>query len=120
MPKDDPHRTRITAGGDRLEYFGTVTAHFTQLGWKLSKYYSTALFLPPTQNVVLYANISSMGYLCSLVLEQPEFVKFKVSMIPPDSIIDGFRSQERSVNNSPDHVLFLESLKTGSLFQGRI
>ena len=25
--KDDPFRTRITAGGDRLEYFGDVTTH---------------------------------------------------------------------------------------------
>ena len=25
--KEDPYRTRITAGGDRLEYFGNVTTH---------------------------------------------------------------------------------------------
>ena len=75
--KDDPYRTRITAGEDRLEYFGDVTTHTA--GMEAFKILINSIISTPNAKCCT-ADISNM-YLCSQ-LEQPEFVKFKISMIP--------------------------------------
>ena len=75
-PKIYPHRTRITAGGDRLEYFGNITTHTS--GMEAFKILLNCIISTPNARYCT-ADISNM-YLCS-TLDQPEFVKFKVSMI---------------------------------------
>ena len=50
--KSEPYRTRITAGGDRIDYEGNVTTH-TQLQWKLSRCIGTLLYQHLEQNTAL-------------------------------------------------------------------
>ena len=82
--KEDPYRTRITAGGDKLEYYGDVTTHVA--GMEAFKILSNSIVSTPGAKCCT-ADISNM-YLCS-DLDTPEYVKFKASMIPP-SIIDHY------------------------------
>jgi hypothetical protein len=75
--KDEKYRTRITVGGDRLEYEGDV---------------STSVSTMETFKMLLNSTVSTPGakmctgdisnmYLNS-TLPEPEFVKFKVDLIP--------------------------------------
>ena len=85
MPLKNPYRTRITAGGDRLEYFGNVTTHTA--GMESFKILVNSIISTPNAKCCT-ADISNM-YLCSL-LDKPEYVKFRVSLIPP-AIIDHYK-----------------------------
>ena len=75
--KEDPYRSRITAGGDRLEYFGNVTTHTAGM-----EVFKIIVSTPHTRCCT--SDISNM-YLCS-DLPHPEFVRFKISIIPDINI----------------------------------
>ena len=90
--KEDPYRTRITAGGDKLEYFGDVTTHTA--GMEAFKILVNSIISTPNAKCCT-ADISNM-YLCS-TLEQPEFVKFKLTMIP-ESIIQHYKLHQLAHN----------------------
>ena len=90
--KDEPFRTRITAGGDRLEYDGEV---------------STQVSTMETFKILLNSVISTKGarmctgdisnmYLES-ILAEPEYVRFRVDLIPP-KIIEYYNLQSKIQN----------------------
>jgi hypothetical protein len=76
--KADPNRTRITAGGDRLEYDGNVTTHTASLE-TIKTHWNSVISTPGAKYCT--GDISNM-YLES-ALEDPEYVRFKWEMIPP-------------------------------------
>ena len=90
--KEDPYRTRITAGGDKLEYFGDVTTHTA--GMEAFKILVNSIISIPNARCCT-ADISNM-YLYSS-LDQPEFVKFKMTMIP-ESIIQHYKLRQLAHN----------------------
>ena len=80
--KDEPWRTRITAGGNLLQYNGNTTAHSASM--ELIKCHINSIILDPDARAAT-ANISNM-YLCS-DLPESEYVRFHRSTIP-QSVVD--------------------------------
>ena len=76
--KDEIHRTRITCGGDRLDYDGDVTAHTASME-TIKCHWNSVLSTPNARYAT--GDISNM-YLMSL-LPNAEYVRFKWDMIPP-------------------------------------
>ena len=92
--KSEPYRTRITAGGDRIDYEGNVTTHTASME-TIKMHWNSVISTPGAKYCT--ADISNM-YLCSL-LPDAEYVRFKYDMIPPNIIkhysldklvVDGF------------------------------
>jgi hypothetical protein len=76
--KDEPYRTRITAGGDQLDYAGEVSTQVSTM--ETFKILVNSVISTPGAKM-LTADISNM-YLES-ILEDAEYVKFRVDLIPP-------------------------------------
>ena len=75
--KDEPYRTRITAGGDQLDYHGNVTTTVSSMeSFKLLLNSTVS-----TKGAKLFTGDISNMYLESS-LEDPEYVRFKVEAIP--------------------------------------
>ena len=92
--KSEPYRTRITAGGDKIDYDGNVTTHTASME-TIKMHWNSVVSTPGAKYCT--ADISNM-YLCSL-LPDSEYVRFKYDMIPPNIIkhysldkfvVDGF------------------------------
>ena len=92
--KDEPNRTRITCGGDRLDYFGDVTTHTASME-TIKMHWNSVLSTPKAKYCT--GDISNM-YLMS-TLPEAEYVRFRYDMIPPRIIkqyqlellaVDGF------------------------------
>jgi hypothetical protein len=79
--KSEMYRTRITAGGDRIDYFGEVATHTASME-TIKMYWNSVLSTPGARYCT--ANISHM-YFCS-DLPESEYVRFKYDMIPPNII----------------------------------
>ena len=76
--KDEKERTRITAGGDRLEYEGITTTHTASME-TIKIHINSVLSTPGAK--WCSGDISNM-YLES-TLPDPQYVKFRLSLIPP-------------------------------------
>ena len=74
----EPDRTRITCGGDVLDYYGDVTTHTTSME-TIKMHWNSVLSTPGAKYCT--GDISNM-YLMSL-LPDPEFVRFRYDLIPP-------------------------------------
>jgi hypothetical protein len=79
--KSEPYRTRITAGGDKIDYDGNVTTHTASME-TIKMHWNSVVSTPGARYCT--ADISNM-YLCSL-LPDSEYVRFKYDMIPPNII----------------------------------
>jgi hypothetical protein len=79
--KAEPYRTRITAGGDRIDYSGDVTTHTASME-TIKMHWNSVVSTPNAKYCT--ADISNM-YLCSLLPDE-EYVRFKYDMIPPNII----------------------------------
>ncbi|OEU20461.1 hypothetical protein FRACYDRAFT_181335 [Fragilariopsis cylindrus CCMP1102] len=79
--KSEPYRTRITAGGDRIDYKGNVTTHTASME-TIKMHWNSVVSTPGAKYCT--ADISNM-YLCSLLPDE-EYVRFKYDMIPPNII----------------------------------
>lgn len=79
--KSEMYRTRITAGGDRIDYFGEVATHTASME-TIKMHWNSVLSTPGARYCT--ADISNM-YLCS-DLPESEYVRFKYDMIPPNII----------------------------------
>jgi len=76
--KEDPYRTRITAGGDRLDYDGETATHSAGMT-TIKTHWNSVLSTKEAKYCT--ADCSNM-YLES-VLPSPQFVRFKLTQIPP-------------------------------------
>ena len=79
--KDKPWRTRITAGGNLLDYFGDTTTHCASME-TIKCHWNSVLSTPGARYCT--ADISNM-YLC-LLLPDAQYVRFNLSLIPPEII----------------------------------
>ena len=79
--KSEPYRTRITAGGDRIDYEGNVTTHTASME-TIKMHWNSVVSTPGAKYCT--ADISNM-YLCSLLPDE-EYVRFKYDMIPTNII----------------------------------
>eukprot|EP00536_Pseudo-nitzschia_multiseries_P018927 jgi/Psemu1/58057/gm1.58057_g len=76
--KADPYRTRITAGGDQLEYHGNVSTRTASME-TIKTHWNSVVSSPGAKYCT--GDISNM-YLC-FTLDEPEYIKFRWDMIPP-------------------------------------
>ena len=76
--KDEPDRTRITCGGDVLDYFRDVTTHTASME-TIKMHWNSVLSTPDARYCT--GDISNM-YLMS-VLPEVEYVRFRYKLIPP-------------------------------------
>jgi hypothetical protein len=92
--KSELYRTRITAGGDKIDYAGDVTTHTASME-TIKMHWNSVISTPGAKYCT--ADISNM-YLCSL-LPDSEYIRFKYDMIAPNMIkhyslgkfvVDGF------------------------------
>ena len=92
--KDEPDRTRITCGGNLLDYFGDVTTHTASME-TVKMHWNSVLSTPGAKYCT--GDISNM-YLMSL-LPEAEYVRFQYELIPPriieyynldELVIDGY------------------------------
>jgi hypothetical protein len=79
--KSEMYRTRITAGGDRIDYYGEVATHSASME-TIKMHWNSVLSTEGAHYCT--ADISNM-YLCS-DLPDSENVRFKYDMIPPNII----------------------------------
>ena len=79
--KDEPWRLRITCGGDRLDYHGNITTHSASM--ETIKCHLNSIISTPGAKAAT-GDISNM-YLESF-LPDPEFVRFRLELIPADII----------------------------------
>ena len=90
--KDEKYRTRITAGGDRLEYYGDVSTDSASME-TIKCHWNSVL---STQGAKYCTGDISNMYLESW-LNSPEFVKFDLRLIP-QAIIDHYNLLEYAVD----------------------
>ena len=83
--KDEVHLTRITCGGDCLDYFGDVTTHTASM--ETIKYHWNSVLYTPNAKYCT-GDISNM-YLMSL-LPDAEYIRFQFSLIPP-RIVEAYK-----------------------------
>jgi hypothetical protein len=79
--KSEPYQTRITAGGNKIDYTGNVTTHTSSME-TIKIHWNSVVSTPGAKYCT--ADILNM-YLCSL-LPGSEYVRFKYDMIPPNII----------------------------------
>jgi hypothetical protein len=82
--KSDPHRVRMTVGGDRIEYPGEVatkTADLTVTKAIINSVCST--------KAALYMNMDIKNYYLGTPLERYEYIRIPISMVP-DKIMDEY------------------------------
>ena len=79
--KSEPHQTRITAGGNQLDYHSNVSTH-TALMETIKTHWNIMVSTPNTRYCT--GDISNM-YLCS-TLDNAEYVRFSTHLIPPNII----------------------------------
>ena len=91
--KDEIYRTRITCGGDVLDYFGDVTTHTASME-TIKLHWNSVLSTPGAKYCT--GDISNM-YLMSL-LPEAEFVRFRYDLIPP-RIISYYNLEDIVVDN---------------------
>ena len=90
--KDEPWRTRITAGGNILEYYGDTTTHCASME-TIKCHWNSVLSTPGAKYCT--ADISNM-YLCS-ELPESQYVRFPISLIPQE-IIDHYNLNEKTTD----------------------
>ena len=90
--KEEKDRTRITCGGDQLDYFGDVTTHTASME-TIKMHWNSVLFTPNAKYCT--GDISNM-YLMS-TLPEAEYVRFRYDMIPP-RIIKQYRLELLAVD----------------------
>ena len=90
--KDEPFRTRITAGGNLLDFFGNTTTHSASME-TIKCHWQSVLSTPGARYCT--ADISNM-YLCSL-LPESQYVRFDVKQIPQE-IIDYYDLHDKIHN----------------------
>jgi hypothetical protein len=76
--KEDPYRTQITAGGDKLDYDGETATHSASMT-TIKTHWNSVLSTKDARYCT--ADCSNM-YLES-ILPSPQFVRFKLTQIPP-------------------------------------
>ena len=81
LEKAEPYRTRITAGGNLLEYLGNVTTHTAGME-TIKCHWNSVLSTKGAKYCT--GDISNM-YLCSW-LKDYEYVRFNIELIPPQII----------------------------------
>ena len=86
--KAEPYRTRITAGGNLLEYLGNVTTHTAGME-TIKCHWNSVLSTKGAKYCT--GDISNM-YLCSW-LKDYEYVRFNIDLIPP-RIIEHYQLQK--------------------------
>ena len=90
--KDEPYRTRITAGGNLLDYDGNTTTHSASME-TIKVHWNSTISTPNARYCT--ADISNM-YLCS-ELPDAQYVKFPVSQIPLE-IINAYHLNDKIDN----------------------
>ena len=85
--KAEPYRTRITVGGNLLDYSGNVTTHTASME-TIKCHWNSVL---STKGAKYCAGDISNMYLCSW-LKDAEYVRFHIDQIPP-RIIEHYKLQ---------------------------
>ena len=90
--KDEPYRTRITAGGNLLDYAGDTTTHTASM--ETIKCHCNSV-LSTLGAKYCTADISNM-YLCS-ELPDAQYVRFQIGLIPTE-IIEHYGLDDKTYN----------------------
>ena len=77
--KSDPNRTRITAGGDKLDYEGDTATHSASMTI-IKCHWNSVISTPKAK----YATGDAGNMYLESTLPKPQYVKFKYSEIPDD------------------------------------
>ena len=76
--KEDPYRTRITAGGDKLDYDGETATHSASMT-TIKTHWNSVL----STKTAKYCTADCSNMYLESVLPSPQYVRFKLSQIPP-------------------------------------